>query len=34
MTGFTDHGIDHGSISNINKWIEAAGYAALLQEIA
>jgi hypothetical protein len=23
MTGFTDHGIKHGSISNINKWIEA-----------
>ena len=23
MSGFTDHFIDHGSISNINKWIEA-----------
>ena len=23
MTGFTDHGISHGSVSNINKWIEA-----------
>jgi hypothetical protein len=23
MTGFTDHGIEHGSASNINKWIEA-----------
>jgi hypothetical protein len=23
MNGFTDHGIEHGSISNLNKWIEA-----------
>ena len=23
MSGFTDHGIQHGSISNLNKWIEA-----------
>jgi len=23
MTGFTDHGINHGSISNINQWIES-----------
>jgi len=23
MTGFTDHKINHGSVSNINKWIEA-----------
>ena len=23
MTGFTDHFINHGSVSNINKWIEA-----------
>jgi hypothetical protein len=23
MTGFTDHKIKHGSVSNINKWIEA-----------
>jgi len=23
MSGFADHNIDHGSISNLNKWIEA-----------
>lgn len=23
MSGFADHGIQHGSISNLNKWIEA-----------
>jgi hypothetical protein len=23
VSGFTDHGIKHGSISNLNKWIEA-----------
>ena len=29
MTGFTDHGIDHGDSA-----VDLAGYAALLQEIA